>query len=154
MDQVFGFVDLKAGQRVKAKGKPGENGSFMALEIKVKTPDDQVAVEGLLQSIDQQNNTLCLLYRDFVLPDGIAVKHLQHNLIGLCGLKVGDMVKLKGRYTAVNGFVLEQIKMQETMGFNIEELQGNLNSIDLEKQTLDVLGFTVMVNKRTMIRGF
>jgi hypothetical protein len=153
MDEFIGFNDLKVGQRVKVKGKPAEDGAFTALEISVKAPADQAEIEGLIQNLDHQKNTLRIFNREIALPGNIEVKTLQPGA-GLKGLKVGDVVKLKGKYSEAKGFVPEKIKLKETMGFNVEELQGDINKIDQEKKTLNVVGFTVVVNEKTTIEGF
>jgi len=151
INQIIEFNGLKVGQRLKVKGKLSEDGVFAAQKISPEAPADDSEIEGLIQSIDHQKNILCLLNREFVLPDNIAVKGLQGDIIGLKDLKAGDAVKLKGKFSESKGFVAAKIKMQETNGFDCEELQGNINKIDWEKKILDVIGFTVMVNQKTAL---
>jgi lipopolysaccharide biosynthesis protein len=138
--------DLKVGQRLKVKGRSGEDGVFVALEIIVKAPAAEAVIKGLIQRIDHQKNTLRLFNRDFVLGDS-RLKDLRE-----VGLKAGDMVILRGKYLASKGFVLEKIKMKETTGFDLEELQGDINKIDQEKKTVELVGFTVVVNEKTKVR--
>ncbi len=154
MSQFIGFDCLKVGQRVKVKGNPLENGTFMAGEISIKNYADQAKIEGALQRLDHQKNTLRIFNRDFALPSDIQVKGLQHNLIDLKELKAGDAVKLKGTYSASNGLMPEKIILKETMGFNVDELHGAIDRIDRTQKTLDVTGFTVVVNEKTTIEGF
>jgi hypothetical protein len=147
---VIDFNDLKVGHRVKVKGKPGENGAFVALKISVKEPEDEAAIEGLIRSVDDQKNTLRVLTREFVLTNGIEIKGSNHNFIGVNDLKIGDRVKLKGRYSPLTGFVPEKIKLQESADFQMEELQGDIDKVDREKNTLEVIGFTVKANEETV----
>jgi SAM-dependent methyltransferase len=154
MEQIIRFNDLKVGQRVKVKGKAGEDGVFVAQEISLEGSSDRAEIKGLIQSINHQKNTLYLLNREFVLPDGVAVKDSQRNTIGLKDLKAGDVVKLKGKYSEFKRFVPEKIKMQETAGFDFEELQGDINKIDREKKTLEVVGFKVVFNEKVTILKF
>lgn len=149
--RMIRFNDLKVGQRVKVKGKPGEDGAFLASEISTKAPADQAVIQGLIQRIDHQKNTLRLFNREFVLPDGVAIKDSQRQILGLKDLKAGDMVQLKGRYSESEGFVPEKIKLQEASDFDLAELQGDINKIDREKKTLVVVGFTVTVSDDTKI---
>jgi len=148
MDQIIGSNDLKVGQRVKVSGKPGEDGVFVARKICQEAPADDSEIEGLIRSIDHQKNILRLFNREFVLPDSIAVKDLQGNSIDLKDLKAGEVVKLKGTYSTLNGFVPEKIKMKESTGFDLAELQGDIDKIDQEQKTLDVVGFTVSFNEK------
>jgi FkbM family methyltransferase len=143
--------DLKVGQRLNVIRKPSEGGAFVALKITMTAQSDEAVIEGFIQNIDHQKNTLCLLDREFALPDGIKIRDLQRNTIGLKDLKVGDRVKLKGTYSERKGFVPKKINMKATIGFSFEMLQGAINKIDQQKRALDVVGFTVMVDERTTI---
>ena len=148
MDQIIGFNDLKVGQRVKVEGRLDEDGAFVALKIGAKAPEDEGVIEGLIQSIDHQKNTLCLLNREFILPDEVKIKDLHRDIISFKDIKAGDRVKLKGKYSELKGFVPEKIIMQEDTDYDIVELQGKIDKIDLRKKTLDVLGFTVIVKEQ------
>ena len=155
MHYFIGFEELEVGQRLKIKGKLDGGGEFMALEISMKAPKDQAEIEGMVQDIDHQEKTLRILNREVALSNGIGIRDLQGHVLGLEGLKVGDMVKLKGKYSESQGFIPARIKMKETMAsFNIEELQGVINEVDQEKKTLNVVGFTVAISEKTTIEGF
>jgi hypothetical protein len=153
MDEIIGFKDLKIGQFVKVKGKPGEGGTFTALEITVKPPKNHSEIVGLLQSLDPPN-ALRILNLQLAVPNAITVTDLDENTIGLHDLKPNGMVKIKGKYSAAEGFLPAKIQMYETKAFNIERLQGTIEKIDVENKTLQVVGFKVMVSRKTTIEGF
>jgi hypothetical protein len=145
-----GFGSLKVGQRVKVKGRPDAQGNFQAVEINVKPPDENVAFEGKVQAVEPAKNLLRLMNRDFILPDGIELKNIQRQNIALRDLKPGDLVKLKGSYHAGDrGFVPAKVKMQENKGFSVEELQGSIEAINAETNSLQVLGFNVVTSAKT-----
>lgn len=145
-----GFGSLKVGQRVKVKGRPDAQGNFQAVEINVKPPDENIALEGKVQAVDPAKNLLRLLNRDFILPNGIELKNIQRQSIALRDIKAGDLVKLKGAYHAGNGgFAPAKVKMQENKGFSVEELQGNIEAINAETNSLQVLGFNVVTSAKT-----
>ena len=154
MEDIIGFSNLAVGQRAKIKGKPEHSGQFVALEIAMKAPAEHAEIEAIVQNVNANQKTVRVLNRDITIPDGVVVKDLNRNDVGLQDLRSGQMAKLKGKYTAADGLVVEKIKMKETMGFNVEELQGNIDEIDKDKKTLLVNGFTVIVNEKTMIEGF
>jgi hypothetical protein len=154
MGEIIGFNTLKVGQRVKVKGKADKSSNFLALEISVKPPDENVAIEGKVQNLDLQKNALQLLNRDFVLTNGVEIRNVQRQDIGLKDLKVGDVVKLKGNFSPATGFRMTKLKLQESKGFSIEELQGDVSAIDPANKTLHVLGIPVVVNEKTEIEGF
>jgi glycosyl transferase family 25 len=148
------FDALKVGQRVKVKGKLGKDGPLAAHEIIVDTVEasaERADLEGLIQRLDLQKNTLRLLNREIALPEGIAVKDLQGKIIGLQELKAGDLVKLSGKYSPRKGFAPKKIKMKEAASFGLEEVQGDIDKVDREKKTLEVAGFMVMANEKTRI---
>ncbi|GEM_PF-4909944 len=148
---TLGFHDLQVGRTVKVKGKPGENGSFQALEINVQKPSELAVIEGLIQDIDHEKNTLTLANRAFALPNGITAEDMRRTGIALQDLKPGTRAKLKGRYAAPIGFVPVKIKKKKIKGFNLEELQHTIDTIDRENHTFDLLGFKVRVDERTVI---
>jgi len=154
MEKTIGFNNLKVGQRVKVKGNPAESSGFSALEVSIKAGDDECALEGKIQSLDPEKNSLRLLNRDFMVNGGVEIRNVQRQPIKLQNLKAGDIVKLKGPYSESKGFAPVKVKLQEPKGFNIEELQGKINKIDAAAKTLDVLGFTVVTNDKTEIQGF
>lgn len=154
MEKTIGFNNLKVGQRVKVKGKPAEGNGFTALGINIKAGDDECALEGKIQSLNPAGNALRLLNRDFMVNGGVEIRNVQRQPITLQNLKVGDIVKLKGPYSEAQGFAPAKVKIQEPKGFNIEELQGKIDQIDTAGKTLEVLGFTVVVNDKTEIEGF
>jgi len=133
MYDYHGFDELKVGQRLKVKGTPGpDGGTFSALEIAAKEQKDQSEIEGLIQRVDCAGRTLRVVNMNFDIPAGTVIKDVTKMEIGLENLKEGDVVKVKGRYDPNTSFVTEKVKMKESMGFNIEELQGNIDAIDAE----------------------
>jgi len=154
MQQFVGFNNLQVGQRIKVKGKPGDNGSFTALDISVKPSKYDTAFEGVVQSNDPEKRVIRIFGRDYAIPAEAVVKNVQRDEVGLEAVKVGDLVKLKGSYSPSTGFVPEKVKVQESKSFNIEEVQGIINGIDKEKKSLEVAGITVIVNEKTGIEGF
>jgi len=150
VSSIVEFSDLKVGQRLKVEGTLGEDSMFVALKISIKAPEDEAVIEGCIQNVDYQKNTLRLLNREFVLPNGIVVKDSQRHIIGLKELKADDRVKLKGIYSEPKGFAAKTIKVEESKDIHLVELQGDINKIDQEKKTLNVVGFTIKVNENAM----
>lgn len=153
MSQIVGFNELKIGQRVKVKGQALEGGKFTALEIVVKPDEEDVSFEGKLQSVELQTRTMRVMQRDFSVQSGVLIKNLARQDVGLDGLKVGDVIKVKGNYSPVRGFVPLKIKVQEPRGFAIDELQGAINKIDREANTIEVTGVAIALNEKTEIDG-
>ncbi len=154
MEKIFGFDELKTGQSVKVKGMSGSNGTFQAHEIKIKPSIEQAVMEGKLSGIDVAEKAIQLMNQTIRLKDGVEIRNTQRQSIQLQDLKVGDIVKLKGSYSADEGFVPVRVKMQDSSGFDLDELQGSIQNIDAANKTIQVNGFTVVINGDTEIEGF
>lgn len=149
-----GFGELKVGQRLKVKGTPAADGkSFTALEIALKEQKDQAEIEGLVQGVDPSTSTLRIANMDIVIPTDAVVKNTSKMEIDLGDLREGDVVKVKGPYHASSKFVPEKVKMKESMGFNIEELQGTIDQVDEATHTFAMIGVQVVVTEKTSIEG-
>ncbi len=153
MSQIVGFDELKIGQRVKVKGQAAEGGKFTALAIVVKPEEEDVSLEGKLQGVEAQRNTLRIMHRDFAVSGNALIKNLARQDVGLKDLKTGDVVKVKGKFAPATGFVPLKIKVQEPKGFAIDELQGAINKIDRATNTIEVLGIAIALNEKTEIDG-
>ena len=153
MDQIFRFHDLAVGHRVKVKGKLAADGAFAALQISLRPPHHHASIEGMIQQIDHQNFSLRVLNREIGVPENVVVKDAGQQRCEFNNLRVEDVVKIKGIYTDREGLVPMKIKVQETMGFHIDELQGAIDQIDHERRALQLAGFTVAVTERTAIEG-
>jgi len=153
MDPIIGFKELQVGQVVKAKGKFGENGTFTALEISVKRPKDYCTVDCPIQEIDYEARKIKVHNAVHDLPEGFEILNADGETIALQDLQPGTMVKLKGHYSDLDGFKPFSLKIKETMGFNIDKLQGAIEDIDPEAQTLRLVGFTVETNGKTVVEG-
>ena len=152
MYDFHGFDELKEGQRLKVKGTPGADGkSFTALEVAMKEQKDQAEVEGLVQSVDGSAGVLRVANMNFDITEGTVIKDMAKMEITLSDLKEGDVVKVKGQFSQDSRFVTSKVKMKESMGFNIEEIQGNIESVDAAAHTLDVFGVTVLITEKTSI---
>lgn len=150
MPEFTGFNDCKAGQKVKMKGKPGDGGVFVAHSITLNDAAEEAVIESVIQRIAYEQSALCILDHEIALPGAVTIKDLLRNKISLHGLKAGDRVKLIGKHLESGKFVPEKIKMKDPQGFNVAELQGEIDRVDCEKRALEVLGFTVVVDERTM----
>ena len=85
------------------------------------------------------------------MNDDVEIKDLQRNDADFNALKIGSMIKLKGRSENSTGLVPIQIKMRQTFGFNIEEIKGKIEAVDLDKNTFRVMGIEVIANEKTAI---
>ncbi|MCG8605014.1 DUF5666 domain-containing protein [bacterium] len=150
MEQVVGFEQLEIGQRVVVKGRLA-NGTFTALEISVQYPEVCSSLTGLVEGIEYETRTLRVLGRDFSLSKNVELKDFEHDLLDVGDLNAEGLAKVEGRYTHEKGLVPEMIKIKPKRDFNLDKLKGDIEAIDSETGTLQVLGFNVLVDARTAI---
>ncbi|RMG63382.1 MAG: hypothetical protein D6715_11285 [Calditrichaeota bacterium] len=154
MGEVQALLNLQVGQRVKVKGNVDEQGNFNALEVKVKPGDVDAVMEGRLQGVDVESNTIRLLGRDITLGPDTVIRSADRRDLDLADLKVGEIVKLKGTYSPESGFEVEKVKVQEPKGYYVEELQGYITAMDAESDVIEVVGMTVKLSTRTEVEGY
>ena len=149
MAYIIWFNDLQVGQRLRAKGTPGGDDTFLAFEIRSEDPADLAIVQGFVHSIDHQSNILRILNRELVLRGSIEVKGSQDDITDWKALKSADKVTLWGKYSEPEGFMPEKIEITEAAAFGLEELRGNISRIDRENKILQINGFAVVVTEKT-----
>lgn len=151
MAQIPGFEGLQPDQRVKLKGKFDEEGVFTAFEVTLRSHDENASIVGLIQEIDHASHTIQLLNRKLKVPADIEVTDFIQNDVRFEDLKPQTMVKIKVKYTAPDTLEPLLIKVRETLGFNIDKLKGEIESIDRDQKIIRVLGFHVRLTEKTVI---
>jgi len=149
--EIFGFTDLKVGQRVKIKGKIDDTGIFTAFEISVKNHKENPSIVGLIKEIDYKNRTMNVLNHSLKISENIEVVDTIHSDLEFNHLKKDTMVKIRVNYTPPNHLEPVLIKIRETFGFNIDKLKGEIDAIDTENKCLRVLGFEIRLNPKTVV---
>ena len=154
VNQGLRLSDFQAGQYVKVHGKPGQHGTIVASSISIKTPEDTSVIEGPIESLDHQTQSLRILGLELLIPLDAKIQDKSRSRVDFTSLKIGDVAKLKGTYQASGGFVTASIKVQPTEGALLAEVQGRLDSVDPLSATVRAAGFTVMVTDETAINDF
>jgi len=153
MHDLDGFASLRVGQFVKIAGKYRDREGFLAVEITCEPSLEDAKIEGLIQHVDLDRKRLSIFGQELPIDEEIEIKDVENNRVSLSALQSGKMVKLKGVYAESKLFAPVKILMKPTLEFNIEELQGAINKIDLENKTLEVNGIRTVVNAKTNIEG-
>ena len=154
MDEIIGFKDLKVGQQVKAKGKQGGNGTFTAFEISVRPQKEHSSMNGPIQEIDSSKKTLRVLNRDVSVDGEIEFMDEFGDDVEFERLQAGAVVKVKGTYLGAGKFKADSVKTKDSRGHKGEKVQGKIEKIDLDNQTLHIDGVQIVANGKTIIEGF
>lgn len=148
---IVWYDNLQVGQKLRVKGTPGQDDKFLAFEVFSEGPADLAIVQGFVQGIDHQSNTLRILNRELILPGGVEVRDSQSRITDRKAIKATDRVRLWGKYSEPEGFMPGNIKIIDSAAVGIEELRGIVSRIDRENRILHVNGFAVVVNEKTRI---
>jgi len=151
MHTQHSFEDLRVGQYVIVNGKSRAMEGFLAVEIAIEPERDDAELQSAIEHVDLQRRRIVIFDQEVDIDEASEIKDRDHHRVDLAALQPGQMVKLKGTYSASGGFAPKKIRMKETMGFNIEELRGVINRIDRNKRALEVNGITVLMNDKTSI---
>lgn len=147
------FAALKTGQWVKIKGM-AENSDFIAHKVKIRRAGQHEVIEGKLQDICLQNRAVTVMNISLQLEAEVAVQGIAAQKTGLPSLRIGEIIKLKGRYCRQAGFKPEKLKLQEPEGIHYPELQGYITALDQNAKILEVVGVRVTLRENTKIEGF
>ena len=150
MGKLINFENLRKGMGVKIEGKYLAE-RFLAVEVSVRPPETTAIITGMIEEIDEANNSLRVYGRDIYLKEGLKIEDLRHNPIALNALKSKCIAKFKGTYFPREGFLAERIKMEETLTFNIDKMKGTIEKIDGQATTILVNGITVHFDAQTII---
>lgn len=147
---LINLNELKTGDFVKICGKFRNAIGFLAVEITLETIGDEGEIECIIQEVDRRRKLLRVCDRDIFIPDGIEMKDEDGEAVNSMALKSGDMIKLKGVF-ATGGFLPRKIKLRPAKEFNIEQVQGTIDRIDYDRQSLMINGINVLVTAKTVI---
>lgn len=145
-----GLEDLKAGQRIKIKGKFMPEGKFLALEIKHKPEKELLEFEGLVQAVDAGTHTVSMFNRNVSLTPAVLVKSPEGKTLTTADITEGDYIKIKFKKEAGN-WVPFKIKKREPLDFIVEEIQGAIDSVDVQAGELRLQGIQIRLSDDTTI---
>jgi hypothetical protein len=83
------------------------------------------------------------------LPDGIEIGSDDRRRLDAGALRVGQIVALRGRYSASEGFAPVRLRIRSARRRENLELQGRIEEISRADRTFRLLGITVAVDDRT-----
>ncbi len=145
-----GIEHLKAGQRLKIKGKFLPTGEFLALEVKHKPDKNLLEFEGLLQEVLDGGRAVRIFNRVISLPADLTIKSPQGQSLTPADLQPEDYVKIKFQERA-GEWVPFKIKLRERRDFIVEELQGPVQQVDVSAGEMVVEGIRVKFSDDTTV---
>ncbi len=110
--QAITLADLSEGQMVHIKAKEQEDGSYLALRIKLENePQATVDITGAIQAITSDSVTVNDMR--FYVSEKTEIYDLQDQLITLADLQVGQIVEVKGTMLNDGTYCAGKIEVEE-----------------------------------------
>jgi lauroyl/myristoyl acyltransferase len=145
------IAELRVGDRVKVKGRLGEDGIFVALAVKIRpaASGTRTRLRGAIERVDERSKVIRVLDRDIPVPAACRVADHTGKRISLGDVAVGRMLELTGTSPAQGRFVPSRIRLWPD---DWDALEGTVQSVDANGRTFQVLGFTVATTEATKVK--
>jgi hypothetical protein len=141
VSDFYDFSDLRTGMRVQVEGTY-ENGVLHASSIAIKDDSDMDEMESRIDSLDAADRSMRLLGFTLGIDAAVEIKDVDKRAMPFESLEPGMRIKVKGTAYG-NRFVAERIKLKMAAPDDMDEIEGNITSLDPESRTLTVMGLPV-----------
>lgn len=142
--------ELPPGGRVRAVGTVGAEGLLVAVGIEPQPWRPRAVVEATVQTVGHEGAVHVLGRTVRVAADAVvsgpAGEALTRDAIG-----AGARVWLGGSWSEAAGFVADEIRLRAPKEFEIAKVAGPARGYDADRGRVEIAGFTVVVNERTML---
>jgi hypothetical protein len=146
--------NLEAGMLVKVHGRLQADGSFVASEVGIRRPAVKAAIKAAIEYVDPDLALVRVLGRDIALSSSCQMTDRSARRISARELAAGDVVRLTGAYSAEEGFVARSVRvLLPPRSGDMDMLVGNIESVGRDRQSFDVLGFSVHLPDNTLTLG-
>jgi len=142
--------DLPPGGRVRAVGTVGPEGILVAVGIEPQPWRPRAVVEATVETVGREGAMRVLGRPVHVTPDALVTgpegEALTQDAIG-----AGARVWLGGRWTEGAGFVADEVRLRPRRDFEIVKVAGPARGYDAHRGRVEIAGFTVLMNERTVL---
>ncbi|SHK21145.1 DUF5666 domain-containing protein [Rhodothermus profundi] len=150
-EQPLTLADLKVGLLVKVEARQRDDGTYLALEIKIrKVFHPVVEIEGPIEALT--DSTITVAGQVFRVRPGVHVLGPNGQVVSLTDLQVGQKVKVRGVVHPDGTYWAVRIRAKADQPDDAIELEGTIES--LGPDSLVVAGVTVFVNANTQILAY
>src|SRR5262249_46474039 len=131
---------LRGARRVRAVGKAGPDGTFVAVGVDPQPGRDRGVVEAVVGGGGPGSGG-GRPGRRVRLADGVRVTDPGGEALGREAIVVGARVWLRGHYTPVAGLVADEVRLKPRREFEIEKVSGPATMDDAAGTRLEIAGF-------------
>ena len=142
--------ELPPGGRVRAVGTVGPEGLLVAVGIEPQPWRPRAVVEATIETLGRGGAVHLLGRAVHVTPDAM-VTGLEGEPLGRDAIAAGARVWLGGSWSEDVGFVADEIRLRAPREFEIVKVAGPARGYDARLGRVEIAGFTVVMNGRTML---
>ena len=144
------LTGFRVGQRVKVKGERTDGRCFRAVKIRLNDDGQEwEQLEGLIEWVDEAHRTFgllgCTVGAEVARPASEG-----RDRPGGDQVACGALVKVSGRFHN-SRFAPRRLTIKEPQAVVVEEIQGAIEAMDVERARLEVAGFVILVDDRTKV---
>ena len=147
---IPGAFELPPGGRVRAVGTVGPEGLLVAVGIEPQAWRPRAVVEATVETVGR-GGAMHVLGRPVQVIPGATVSGPGGEALTRDAIGAGARVWLGGRWSATSGFVADQIRLRPPREFEIVKVAGPARAYDAARGRVEIAGFTVVMNDRTML---
>jgi hypothetical protein len=141
---------LPPGGRVRAIGTVGPEGLLVAVGIEPQPWRPRAVVEATVETVEREGAMHVLGRTVRVTPDA-AVSGPDGEPLTRDSIAAGTRVWLGGRWSEASGFVADEIRLRTRFEFEIVKVAGPARGYDAARGRVEIAGFTVVMNDRTLL---
>ncbi len=150
-EQPITLADLQVGLLVEVEARQRDDGTYLALEIKIrKVFHPVVEVEGPIEALT--DSTITVAGQIFRVRPGAQVLGPGGQVVSLADLQVGQKVKVRGVVHPDGTYWAVRIRVKEDQQDDTIEVEGTIEA--LGPDSLVVAGVTVFVDANTQILAY
>ncbi len=135
------FNDLQKGQVVKIKALLQDDGSLLALTIKVKELwSKYVELEGTIESLDANGLTVQGIY--FQVDSNTVFFGHDHQMLTFADLNIGDFVEVKARRLSDGSYLALKVQLEDAYKMHLR-VTGEIQNITMDSVRVNNMNFSI-----------
>ena len=150
--------NLNVNEWVEIEGVPQEDGSILALEIKVlygELENDDYEVNGIVGNVSSEDKRISILALTIFFDQETEYDDKYNAIKSFSDISSGQCVEAEGSVLSDGTFLAKEIGLKKPKKGeeNIFEWRGKVQSVEAANNRFEMLGHTVIISPETIIKS-